>query len=363
MRVVHVSGVRTSRVVTRRSGFPGDDLAARRPRGGLGSVEPARCADERRPDVGALRRSRRARRRRRRPRSRARAPPGRARPRRGAAGPRGRRLALVPGPRPCQRPPTETSNSTWLTSGRRREKLCTSGRPPLSRTVVRTTSRGEPATIRSRSASSGAAVPTSTTIRACARSAAYSRRRKSYSEPWLKSSSAARGNSAAGQEAVRDVVGLAVDAAQPFQFDHVVRAVQGQLDRHDGGGRHDPLGEHLGAHLGALLAHHRAEAGDAVHEALAVLVPDRRPGDVGAPALLTDEVAVRDQSVDRPPQGDPADPVLGAEHRLGREHGEFRQRGHAPSEMLADREVLRAGHGIDHAAKVRDRKTSGRHVV
>jgi hypothetical protein len=31
--------------------------------------------------------------------------------------------------------------------------------------------------------------------------------------------------------------------------------------------------------------------------------------------------------------------------------------------MLADREVLRSCYGTDHEAKVRDGKTSGRHVV
>ena len=79
-----------------------------------------------------------------------------------------------------------------------------------------------------------------------------------------------------------------------------------------------PLLQHRGAHLRTLLGHERAPPGDPVHEALAVLVPDGRPRDVGAPALLADEVPVGDQSVDGSTQGDPADPVLGAEHRLGR---------------------------------------------
>ena len=128
-----------------------------------------------------------------------------------------------------------------------------------------------------------------------------------------------------GQEAVRDMVGGAVDAAQPLEFDDVVRPLEGQFggDGHRGGD--DPLGEHRGAHLGALFGHHRVEPGDPVHEALAVLVPDRRPCDVGAPSLLTDQVTVGDQAVHRAPQGDPADAVLRAQHRLRREQGVLRQ--------------------------------------
>src|SRR5690349_13420750 len=170
---------------------PLDDLALRGARrGGAAALQPARDADERRPGAG-----------------RRRAgddvgdvadpavggedgeglPDPPAREGDLAAAARRRHEAIF------HLPPTETSNSTWLTSGRRREKLCTSGWPPLSCTVVRTTSNGEPATTSSSSASSGAAMPTSTTIRACARSAAYSRRRYSYSEPWVRSASAAFG--------------------------------------------------------------------------------------------------------------------------------------------------------------------------
>jgi len=128
------------------------------------------------------------------------------------------------------------------------------------------------------------------------------------------------------------------------------------------GGDH-PLGEHRDAHLRTLLGHHRAEAGDAVHEALAVLVPDRRPGDVSAAALFAHQVAVGDQPVDGAAQGDPADAVLGAQHRLGREQRVLRQRGHPATQVLADRQVLRSHRRDRHAAKVLDRKTSGRHVV
>jgi hypothetical protein len=88
------------------------------------------------------------------------------------------------------------------------------------------------------------------------------------------------------------MVRLAVHAAQPLELDHVGRAVEGQLDGDGGRNGDDALREHLRPHLRTLLAHHRAEAGDAVHEALAVLVTDRRPGDVGAPALLAHEMAV-----------------------------------------------------------------------
>jgi hypothetical protein len=165
------------------------------------------------------------------------------------------------------------------------------------------------------------------------------------------------------QEAVRHVVRLAVEAAQPLELDDVGRAVEGQLDGHRSRGRDDPLGEHLRAHLGALLAHHRAEPGDAVDEALAVLVPDGRPGHVGPAALLADEVTVGDEAVDGAPKGDAADAVLGAEDGFGREDGVLGQRGDAAPEVLADREVLRSGDRADHGPKVRDRKTSGRHVV
>jgi hypothetical protein len=151
---------------------------------------------------------------------------------------------------------------------------------------------------------------------------------------------------------VRHVVRGTVDAAQPDQLDDVGRGLEAQLGGDRRLDRDDPLGEHRGAHLCALLGHHRAPPGDAVHEALAVLVADRRPGHVGAPALLAHEVSVGHQPVDRAAQRDPADPVLLAQHRLGREQRVLGQRGHPPAQVLADREVLRSRHGAGHGSKV-----------
>ena len=119
IRVVHVSGVSTRRVVTSRRGFQSTISPCGAPGCGRPAVEPARGAHERRPDAGG-----------------AGAVPdhvgdvadgavglehGQGAPDLGAA-PRGTsRTPLQVVSADHQRLPTETSNSTWLTSGRSRE--------------------------------------------------------------------------------------------------------------------------------------------------------------------------------------------------------------------------------------------------
>ena len=249
IRVVQVSGVSTSRVVTSRRGSQSTISPCGAPAGGAAAVEPARGADERRPDAGAAARSR-PRRRRRRRRSRARGRRGRARPRRAVCGhladaAAGRRRSAISGrrPRPRTRP-----GSRRAAAGRSCARA--DGRRCRGRSCGRRAA-GSPATTRSRSASSGAAVPTSTTIRACARSASYSRRRNSYSEPWLKSSLGRRGYSAAGRKLCATWFGSpstlrsrssSTTSAAPSRASSAATAA-GRGD--------DALGEHLGAHLGA----------------------------------------------------------------------------------------------------------------
>ena len=192
IRVVQVSGVSTSRVATSRGGTQSTISPWGAPAAGRTAVEPARRAHERRPDAG----------------------------RRGFGaddvgdvadgavglqdgegaphlGPRLRDLAdaaraggAVSHRCGCPRRPRTRPGSRRGAAGRScapAAARCCPGRS-CGRRAAATRRRS-----RSRSASSGAAVPTSTTIRACARSAWYSRRRNSYSEPLLKSSSAARG--------------------------------------------------------------------------------------------------------------------------------------------------------------------------
>ena len=354
IRVVHVSGVSTQ---------PGRDQPPRRPLEDLALRAPRRrAAPSSRPGAQTnvvpfpgIRCRRRPRRRRRRPRSRARARPARATPRRATGAPRGRR---------CR--------SRWSLSGRPRRPRTPPGSRPAAagrscapadgrRCPGRSCGRraaASPATMRRSSASlgvGGADVDDDPGVRQVGRRTP--RRRNSYSEPVLKSGlgGARVQRRPAGSCAPRGWARRRRCAAARARPRRSVPSSDSSAATADGAGT-IALGEHLRADLGALLGHHRVEAGDAVHEALAVLVPDGRPRDVGAAPLLADEVAVGDQAVDRAAQRDPADAVLGAQHRLGREQRLLGQRGHPAAEVLADREVLRSGYGAHHAAKVLDRR-------